>query len=52
MSDTSLEEPLTEAERKRLRKILDDPKAMDEVINKALKGWGGRGAWKKKTRNS
>ncbi len=52
MSDTSLEEPLTDAERKKLHRILEDPKAVDEVIDKALKGWGGRGAWKKKTRNS
>jgi hypothetical protein len=45
----SLEEPLTEEERKKLRRILDDPKAVDSVIDKALKGWRGRGAWKKKT---
>jgi len=38
----SLEGPLTEAERKKLRSILNNPKALDEVIDKALKGWGGR----------
>jgi hypothetical protein len=48
----ALEEPLTEAEKKKLRNILSDPKALDAVIDKALEGWGGRRAWKKKTKSS
>ena len=47
----ALEEPLTEAERKKLHRIIGNPKALDEVIDKALKGWGTAKAWKKKTRN-
>jgi len=46
-----LEEPLTEAEKKKLHSIISNPKALDEVIDKALKGWGTAKAWKKKTRN-
>jgi hypothetical protein len=46
------EEPLTEAEKKRLHSIISNPKALDEVIDKALRGWGTAKAWKKKTRNS
>jgi hypothetical protein len=45
------EEPLTEAEKKKLHKIISNPKALDEVIDKALKGWGTAKGWKK-TRNS
>jgi hypothetical protein len=48
----ALEGPLTEAEKKKLRSILSDPKALDAVIDKALEGWGGRRAWKKKTKSS
>jgi hypothetical protein len=48
----ALEEPLTEAEKKKLHSILSDPKALDAVIDKALEGWGGRKSWKKKTKNS
>jgi len=46
----SLEEPLSEAERKKLHSILTNPKALDEVIDKALEGWSGHRAWK--TKNS
>lgn len=42
---SSLEEPLTEAEKAKLHKLIQDPEALDRVINKALKGW--RGGWKK-----
>jgi hypothetical protein len=48
----ALEEPLTEAEKKKLRSILTNPKALDAVIDKALEGWGGRRAWKKKKTKS
>jgi hypothetical protein len=48
----ALEEPLTEAEKKKLRSILSDPKALDAVIDKALEGWSGHKAWKKKTKSS
>ncbi len=48
----ALEEPLTEAEKKKLRSILSDPKALDTVIDKALEGWSGHKVWKKKTKNS
>jgi hypothetical protein len=48
----ALEKPLTEAEKKKLHSILSDPKALDAVINKALEGWSGRNAWKKKTKSS
>jgi hypothetical protein len=47
----ALEQPLTEAEKKKLHKIISNPKALDEVIDKALRGWGTAKAWKKKTRN-
>jgi hypothetical protein len=43
----ALEGPLTEAEKKKLRSIINDPKALDEVIDKALKGWGAPKPWKK-----
>ena len=43
----ALEEPLTEAEKKKLHSILSDLKALDAVIDKALEGWGSRRAWKK-----
>jgi hypothetical protein len=43
----ALEEPLTEAEKKKLHNILNDPKALDAVIDKALEGWSGHRAWKK-----
>jgi len=48
----ALEEPLTEAEKKKLHSILSDPKALDAVIDKALEGWSGHKAWKKKTKSS
>ena len=41
----TLEKPLTEAEKEKLHKLLNDPQALDRVIDKALKGW--RGGWKK-----
>jgi hypothetical protein len=44
----ALEEPLTDAERKKLRSIINDPMALDQVIDKALKGWGAPKAWKKR----
>ncbi|MDA4135230.1 MAG: hypothetical protein OK441_06645 [Thaumarchaeota archaeon] len=47
----ALEGPLTEEEKKKLRSIISNPKALDEVIDKALKGWGAPKSWKK-TRNS
>lgn len=51
-TDLTLEQPLTEAERKKLHVILSDPKALDDVIDKALKGWGSHRAWKKTTKRS
>jgi hypothetical protein len=35
----ALEEPLTEAEKNKLHRILSDPNALDAVIDKALEGW-------------
>lgn len=51
-SPMALEEPLTQAEKKKLHSILSDPKALDAVIDKALEGWSGHRVWKKKTKNS
>ncbi len=48
----TLEEPLTAAERKKLHNIMNDPKALDDVIDRALKGWSGRRIWKKTTKSS
>jgi hypothetical protein len=47
----SVEGPLTEAEREKLHSILADPKALDAVIDKALKGWNVHGSWKKRIKN-
>jgi hypothetical protein len=47
----TLEESLTEAERKKLHSILANPKALDKVIDKALEGWSGHRTWKKTTQN-
>jgi hypothetical protein len=43
----SLEEPLADEEKKKLRSILDNPRALDQVIDKALKGWGSHRTWRK-----
>jgi hypothetical protein len=42
----ALEEPLTEAEKKKLHNILSNPKALDAVIDEALEGWGNHKACK------
>jgi hypothetical protein len=52
MTSLSAEEPLTEAERKKLRSILANPKALDAVIDKALEGWSNSKSWKKTATNS
>jgi hypothetical protein len=41
----AVEEPLTEAEKEKLHRIINDPKALDRVIDRALEGW--HAAWKK-----
>ena len=41
----ALEEPLTEAEKEKLHRTINDPKALDRVIDRALEGW--HAAWKK-----
>jgi hypothetical protein len=39
----SLEEPLTEEEKRKQQGIINDPDELNRVIDKALKGWhGGR----------
>jgi hypothetical protein len=43
------EEPLTKEEKEKLHRLINDPEALDRVIDKALKGWHGN--WKK-TRKS
>lgn len=45
----SLEEPLTDEERKRLREILSDPEALDYVLDEALRGWRRSRTWTKKS---
>jgi hypothetical protein len=35
----ALEEPLTEAEKKKLHSVLSDSKVIDAVIDKAQEGW-------------
>jgi hypothetical protein len=40
-----LDEPLTEAEKEKLHRIINNPKALDRVIDRALEGW--HTAWKK-----
>ena len=52
LSSLSVEEPLTKAERVKLRSILSNPKALDTVIDRALDGWKGRRTWKKRTKSS
>jgi hypothetical protein len=47
-----LEKPLTEEERKKLRELVNDPRAMDTILHKALKGWGHGKSWKKPTKKS
>lgn len=50
----SLEQPLTEKERMKLDEIMEDPKKLDSLLDKALKGWRrGKKSWtttKKQTR--
>jgi hypothetical protein len=41
----ALEEQLTEEEKKKLHRIINDPKALDRVIDRALEGW--HAPWKK-----
>jgi hypothetical protein len=43
----SLEEPLTEKEKEKLRCILSNPAALDGAIDKALKGWRTSKGWKR-----
>ena len=43
----SLEEPLSETERKKLHSILANPKALDEVIDERVEGWSSHRTWKK-----
>jgi len=53
MPGLSLEEPLTDEERMKLRNIIDNPKALDLVVDKALKGWRThRTSQKKMTKSS
>jgi hypothetical protein len=44
LTTLTLEEPLTEVEKEKLHKLINDPDALDQVIDKALKGW--RSGWK------
>jgi exonuclease VII small subunit len=48
----TLEAQLTEKERKKLCELINDPEAMDEVLEKALKGWRRGKNWKKQTKKS
>lgn len=41
------EAPLTEKERKKLHELVNDPRAIDNVLDKALKGWRRGKSWKK-----
>ena len=41
------EPPLTEKERKRLHELVNNPRAIDTVLDKALKGWRRGKSWKK-----
>ncbi len=46
----SLEQPLTEQERTKLKEIMKDPEKIDSLLDKALKGWRRGKSWTKQTR--
>ena len=48
----TLEETLTEKERKKFHKLINDPEAMDALLDKALKGWRRGKGWKKQIKKS
>lgn len=48
----TLEEPLTELEKRKFRELVNDPRAMDTILDKALKGWRRGKSWKKQTKKS
>jgi hypothetical protein len=46
----SLEQPLTERERMKLREMMNDPEKLDNLLDKALKAWRRGKRWTKQTR--
>ncbi|MHB2036157.1 MAG: hypothetical protein ACYCPW_05375 [Nitrososphaerales archaeon] len=48
----TLEQPLTEKERKKLRELVNDPEAVDTILDKALKGWRRGKSWNKQTKKT
>ena len=50
--NVTLQEPLSEKERKKLHELISNPEAVDALLDKALKGWRRKKSWKKQTKRS
>jgi len=46
----SLDQPLTEKERMKLKEVISDPDKLDSLLDKALKGWRRGKGWTRQTR--
>jgi hypothetical protein len=46
----SLEQPLTEKERTKLKEMMNDSAKLDSLLDRALKGWRSGKGWTKQTK--